>query len=243
MKKFRNLFAGLFALSFGLFALVSCDKNDDPTPTPLKAVVDVFIQDIKPDGGVKYAIHVYASANYEIKSAKVTAPGTNGKVYQLTATSKKDQFIFVPQAAEYTTELPAKGDYSFEIISTSGEKITGKDVVGDEKLTPIAIKTAAMANNLLKTTWDKVQGSDAYLVRLYSANKAEILFQSTTLASDKVAYEFGATTSGWATGKSPVVNTNYVVEFVGAKFETGVTVDKGNNVQFITLDSKTIKWE
>jgi hypothetical protein len=81
------------------------------------------------------------------------------------------------------------------------------------------------------------------LVNFYSANKAELLFQSTILASDKVEYEFGATTSGWATGKSPVANTNYVVELLGVKYETGVTTDKGNNYQFITLDSKTIKWE
>lgn len=242
MKKFRNLFAGLFALSFGLFALVSCDK-DDEKPAPLNATVDVSIQDIKTDAGVKYGIFVQASANYEIKSAKVTAPGTGGKVYQLIATSKKDQFVFIPQTADYSSELPAKGDYSFEIISTSDEKITGKDVVGDEKLAAIIIKTATMTNHLLKTTWDKVQGGDAYIVKFYSANKAELLFQSTTLASDKAEYEFGATTSGWATGKSPVANTNYVVELLGVKYETGATSDKGNNIQFITLDSKTIKWE
>ena len=242
MKKFRNLFAGLFVLSFGVFALVSCD-NDDDTPAPLQATVDVLIQDIKTDAGVKYAIYVNASANYEIKSAKVTAPGTGGKVYPLTATSKKDQFVFVPQTTDYTTELPVKGDYTFEIVSVNDEKVTGKDVVGDEKLAAIAIKTATITNHLLKTTWDKVQGGDAYIVKFYSANKAELLFQSATLASDKVEYEFGATTSGWATGKSPAANTNYVVELVGVKYETGVTTDKGNNVQFITLDSKTIKWE
>jgi len=242
MKKFRNLFAGLFALSFGVFLLVSCDDDNDK-PAPLNAVVDVYIQDIKTDAGVKYGIFVYTTANSDIKSAKVTAPGTGGKVYQLTATTKKNQFAFIPQTADYSGELPVKGDYLFEIISTSNEKITGKDVVGDEKLASIAIKSATMTNHLLRTTWDKVLGGDAYVVRFYSANKAELLFQSTTLASDKVEFEFGATTTGWATGKSPVANTNYVVELVGAKFETGVTTDKGNNVQFITLDSKTIKWE
>jgi hypothetical protein len=30
---------------------------------------------------------------------------------------------------------------------------------------------------------------------------------------------------------------------VGVKYETGVTADKRNNVQFITIDSETIKWE
>ncbi len=241
MKKFRNLFAGLFVLSFGVFALVSCDNDD--TPDPLNAVVDVFIQDVKTDGGVKYGIFVNAVANYEVKSVKVTAPGTNGKVYQLTATSNKKQFVFIPSTADYTSDLPVKGDYTFEVISTSDEKITGKDVVGDEKLTPITIKTATLANHLLKTTWDKVQDGDSYIVRLYSANKSELLFQSSTLTSDKSEFEFGATTTGWASGKSPVANTDYVVELLVVRYETGVTSDKGNNIQFITLDSKTIKWE
>lgn len=242
MKKFKNLFRGFLALSFGVFVLVSCNDEDEK-PAPLNAVVDVVIQDIKTDAGVKYGVFVYAAANNEIKSVKVTAPGTGGKVYQLAATSNKKQFVFIPQTTDYTSELPVKGDYSFELISTSNEKINGKDVIGDEKLNAIAIKSATMTNHLLKTTWDKIQGGDAYVVRFYSANKSELLFSSAVLASDKAEFEFGATTSGWATGKSPVVNTNYVVELLGVKYESGVTTDKGNNVQFITLDSKTIKWE
>ena len=181
MKKFKSLFTGLLALSFGVFLLTSCD-NDDESPVPVSAIVDVAIQDVKVDAAVKYAIVINATSNYEFKSAKVTAPGTGGKVYQLTATADKKQFVYIPQTADYAAELPAKGDYTYEIIATNDEKVTGKDAVGDEKLAPIAIKTAAMTNQMLKTTWDKVQGGDAYVVRLYSANKAELLFQGTTLA-------------------------------------------------------------
>jgi hypothetical protein len=185
---------------------------------------------------------VYATSNYEIKSAKVTGPGTGGKVYQLTASLNKQQFNFTPQSSDYTTELPAKGDYVFEIISADDQKITGKDVVGDEKLAPIVIKTATMSNSLLKTTWDKISGVDTYVIRCYTANKSELLFSSGLLI-DKADFEFGASTSGWDTGKSPVVGTNYVVELLAIKTETGVTIDKWNNLQFISADSKTIKWE
>ena len=131
--------------------------------------------------GVKYAISVFASANVDIASAKVTSPGTPGKVYQLTATSNKMQFMYKPQAADYTTDMPVKGDYAIEIVTASGSTLTGKDVVGDEKLTPIVIKTATMTSQKLKTTWDKVTGADAYVVKLYSANKAELIFSSTYL--------------------------------------------------------------
>lgn len=242
MKNFKSLSWGIITLCLSASLFTSCD-NDDDTPTPATAVVDVAIQGLKADAGTKYAIVINAGSNYEIKSAKVTAPGTGGKVYQLTATANKKQFVYAPTTADYAAELPVKGDYSYEIVTSTNAKVSGKDVVGDEKLAAIAIKTSTISNHILKTTWDKLQGGDAYQVRLYNANKTELLFQSATLASDKSEFEFGSTTTGWATGKSPVVNTNYVVELLGVKYESGVTTDKGNNVQFITLDSKTIKWE
>ena len=240
MGNYRKVFASLVLLSAGVFTFVACDMESDPIP--FNAGMDVVVQDIKTDAGIKYSIVVYASANIEIKSAKVTAPGAGGKVYQLTAASNSLQFVYKPQTADYTTEMPAAGDYTFEIISKTDEKITGKDVVGAEKLTPIVIKTTTMTSHLLKTTWDKIPTADAYVVRLYSANKAEMLFASNLLV-DKAEYEFGANTTGWAYGKSPSINTDYVVELLGVKVETGVIIDKWSNLQFLTLDSKTIKWE
>lgn len=240
MKNFRKLFTGFLCLSFGSLALVSCMKS---TPVALQGVADVIIQDMKTDDGIKYGIVIYASANYDIASAKVTAPGTPGKIYELTASSNKMQFVYTPQASDYTTDMPVKGDYSIELVTAAGETLTGKDVVGDEKLTPIAIKTVAMVSQTLKTTWDKVTGANGYVIRLYSANKADLLFSSNYLASDAVDFEFSSSSSGWIYGVSPVVNTDYVVELLGVKIETGVTVDTANNLQFITTDSKTIKWE
>ncbi len=155
----------------------------------------------------------------------------------------KSQFIFIPEAGDYNTEVPVEGDYIFEIISVSDEKLTGKVIVGDEKLAAITIKTSTLSSHLLKTTWDKVTGADFYLVSLYSANKSEILFSSSFLDPDKVEYEFGSTTSGWAAGKSPIAGTDYIIELTGIKIETGTSYDKGNNIQFLTKESKTIKWE
>ena len=240
MENFKKVFAGLLTLAVGAFALVSCI---DEQKVPLNAVADVIIQDMKTDAGVKYGILIYANADFDIKSAKVTAPGTGGKVYQLTASTNKQQFLFFPQAADYTSELPLKGDYSIEITSMNDVKLVGVDALSDEKLTPVVIKTASMTSQKLKTTWDKITGADAYVVKLYSANKAEVLFSSNYLTSDIIEFEFSSSSAGWAYGVAPVANTNYVVELLGVKVETGVLVDKGNNLQFITLDSKTIKWE
>lgn len=240
MEKFRKLFAGILCLSIGAFTLVSCEDDD---PEPLQAVVDVMIQDLKTEAGTRYGLVIYATSNYEMKSVKVTGPGTNGKVYNLTATADKRQFAFEMEAGDYTVALPSKGDYLFEITSVNDEKLTMKDIVGDEKLAPIVIKTATLASQKLKTTWDKVAGAEAYIVNLRSADKSQLLFSSSYLADDKVEYEFGLATLGWANGKSPVADTDYVLELIAIKAETGVVNDKGSNLQFVTKDSKTIKWE
>jgi hypothetical protein len=240
MKKFGKLFAGIIYLSISVFTLASCKKDD---PEPLQAVVDVMVQDLKTDAGIRYGLVIYATSNYEMKSVKVTGPGTNGEVYNLTATADKHQFTFKMQAGDYTVALRPKGDYLFEITSVNDEKLTLKDILGDEKLASVVIKTTTITDQKLKTTWDKITGAETYVVNLYSADKSQILFSSSYLAADKSEFEFGTATSGWASGKSPIAGTNYVVELIAVKAETGVTVDKGNNLQFVSRDSKTISWE
>lgn len=227
-------------LGAGIFMLASCEV--EPDPIHFDAALDVVVQDMKTDSVVQYAIVVYASANDEIKSVKVTAPGTEGKVYELTATTNKLQFVYMPEPAEYTSEFPVTGDYTFEIISMKEDKITGKDIVGNQQLAPIIIKTAVLTNHVLKTTWDKLTGADGYVIRLYSEDKEELFYNSAILI-DKAEYEFGTNTPSWTYGKSPMAGTNYVVELLGVRTEAGVTADKWSHLQFITLDSKTIEWE
>jgi hypothetical protein len=240
MKNFRKLRTGLICLLVGVLATTSCVKDG---VNPFQGIGDVAIQDIKTDAGVKYAIVAYVTANQEIQSAKVTVPGTNGRVYQLSATSTAEQFSFIPQASDYTSEIPISGNYSIEVTSLLGETLTGKDVVGSEKLSPIIISAATVDSQKLKVTWDKVTDAETYVVKIYSADKSELLFASNFLLSSDVQFEIEATTQGWHTGKSPVANTNYVVELLGICSEADASSDKVNNLQFITTDSKTIKWQ
>lgn len=241
MKRIRKMLTGVLCLSVGSMGLVSCMKD---SPAQLQAVGDVIVQDMKTDGGVKYSLIVYVTANFEILSGKVTAPGTGGKVYQLTPlAANKYQCVYSPQPGDYTSAMPAKGDYSLEVSAATGETLYGKDAVGDEKLAPIVIKSAELSPSLLKIKWDKVTDADAYIVRLYTADKSKIIFTTSYLGSDVTEYSVGSSTSGWATGESPVEGTNYVVELLGVLVEADVSTDLGSNLQFITTDSKTIKWQ
>jgi hypothetical protein len=69
------------------------------------------------------------------------------------------------------------------------------------------------------------------------------LFTTDYLGKDITEYNLSASSSGWASGKSPVAGTDYVVELLGVRVETGVLVDKASNLQFITADTRNIKWK
>lgn len=241
MKKFRKILVSGLGLLVCSTIFVSCMKDNT---TNLQAVGDIMIQDMKTDAGIKYGVIVYVNSNFEILSGKVTAPGTGGKVYQLTPTgTTKQQCVFYPQASDYTTDMPVKGDYTMEITATTGEVLYGKDAVGEEKLTPIVIKAVDITPSVTKITWDKVTNADAYLVRLYPADKSTILFTTDYLGSNVTEYNLSASSSGWGMGVSPVAGTNYIIELLGIRVETDAITDKGSNLQFITTDSRTIKWQ
>jgi hypothetical protein len=240
MKNFRKLITSGLGLMLGSMALVSCVKD---STTQLQAVGDIIIQDTKTDAGVKYGLVVYVTANFEIASGTVTAPGTNGKVYQLTPTANKYQCIYYPKATDYTADMPVSGNYQLQITATSGETLYGQDAVGTEKLDPIVIKTTDISPSVVKITWDAVTNADAYIVRLYDVDKSKVLFSTDYLMTDVKSYNLTSSSSGWASGFSPVAGTNYVIELVGVRVEKDALTDKGSNLQFLTTDSKTVKWQ
>lgn len=240
MKKIRNLMTSGLGLMLGSLALVSCMKD---SKTTLQAVGDIIIQDTKTDAGVKYGLVVYVTANFEIASGTVTAPGTNGKVYQLTPTANKYQCIYSPKIADYTADMPVSGNYQIQVTATSGETLYGDDTVGTEKLDPIVIKTTEISPSVVKITWDAVANADAYIVRLYNADKTQVLFSTDYMTTDNKSFNLSSSSSGWASGVNPVAGTDYVLELVGVRVEKDVLTGKGSNLQFLTTDSKTVKWQ
>lgn len=232
---------------FGAFLLVgtvtftSCnDKNEDP----FNAMVDVFVQRVKTETSDKLAVTLYTYSNRDLKTVKATAPGQGGKVYDLAATGgNKQAFSYLPVTADYVTDMPTNGAYSFEITAVDNSKLTLTDQLGTQSLAAINFKTAAFADGKLKSTWDALTGAENYTVKLFSADGNTLLYISPIITSSTLEYSFNSTTQGWLTGMSPVVGTNYLIQVMGVKYEDGVTTDKAYNIQFTSLASKTIKWQ
>jgi hypothetical protein len=228
-------------LLVGTVTFTSCkDKNEDP----FNASVDVFVQRVKTETSDKVAVVLYTYGNRDLKTVKATAPGQNAKVYNLAATTgNKQVFSYLPVTADYVTDMPASGAYSFDITAVDNSKLTLTNQLGTQTLAAINFNTAAFADGKLKSTWDALTGADNYTVKLFSADGNTLLFMSPIITSSTLEYSFNGTTQGWINGQTPVVGTNYLVQVMGVKYEDGVTTDKAYHIQFISLASKTIKWQ
>ena len=228
-------------LLVGTVTFTSCkDKIEDP----FIATGDVFVQRVKTETSDKLAVSLYTYSNRELKTVKATAPGQGAKVYDLTITAGNNHvFSYLPVTADYITDMPTNGTYSFEVTASDNSKLTITDLLGTQSLAAINFKTAAFVDGKLKTTWDALSGCENFTVKLFSADGNTLLYVGPALLSTVLDFSFNSSTQGWLTGKSPVVGTDYLVQVAGVKFEDGVTVDKGYNVQFVSLASKTIKWQ
>ena len=242
MNKSRNLwkYLGTFLL-VGTVTFTSCtDTKEDP----FNAAVDVLVQRVKTETSDKVAVVLYTYANRDLKTVKATTPGQGAKVYNLTETSgNKQVFSYLPVAADYVTDMPTSGAYSFEVTAADNTKLTLTDQLGTQSLAAINFKTAAFVDGKLKSTWDALTGVEYFTIKLFSADGATLLYVSPVITSSTLEYSFNSTTTGWVNGKTPVVGTDYVVQIMGVKYEDGVTTNKAYNIQFVSLASKTIKWQ
>ncbi|NWJ52794.1 MAG: hypothetical protein HXX14_18220 [Bacteroidetes bacterium] len=242
MNSSRKIWKCLGAfLLVGTVTFTSCkDKNNDP----FNATVDVFVQRVKTETSDKVAVALYTYGNRDLKTVKATAPGQGAKVYDLAATAGNKQiFSYLPVTADYVADMPTTGAYSFEVTAVDNSKLTLTDQLGAQSLAAINFKTAAFADGKLKSTWDALTGAENYTVKLFSADGNTLLYVSPIIASSTLEYSFNSTTLGWLNGKAPVVGTDYLVQVLGVKYEDGVSTDKAYNIQFISLASKTIKWQ
>lgn len=229
---------GVFLL-LGTVTFTSCkDKNEDP----FNAKVDVFVQRVKTETSDKVAVTLYTYANRDLKTVKATAPGQGGRVYDLATTADSKQvFTYLPVTADYVTDMPTNGAYSFEITAMDNSKLTLVNQLGTQSLTAINFKTAAFADGKLKSTWDALTGVENYTVKLFSADGKTLLYVSPIITSSTLEYSFNSSSLGWL--KTPVVGTDYLVQVMGVKYEDGITTDKAYHIQFVSLASKTIKWQ
>lgn len=221
--------------------LASCDKDDNETV--LSAKVDVLTEKKMDGETVKYAPSFYVYANKELKSATVKAPGTNGKTYTLvTVSSSNIQFVYKAVAADFATEVPTAGDYTFTVTDKTDAKVTLTDKLTAVTLNIGQISEGAVASGKVTLKWGVVTGADGYIVKLYNQANT-LLYVSTALATTATTLTFANTDNGWLSTTKGEAGKTYTVSLEAFKYESGALAsEKGYNVEIISIASKSITW-
>ncbi len=238
MEKFKYNWI-LLVIAIVLVSFSSCENDDDNYE--LEAIADVYVVGKKVGDVVKYAPEYVVSSNKKIKSVSVKIPGTNGESIVL---DKNTSSVFIKKAtdSDFIEAMPVTGDYVFTIISEddSDEELTLKDVLEDKDLEAVSIKTAEYLNDRENISWDLVSNAGAYQIRLLKDD--DVIFCGPCLKGTIKEYTFGSATNGWVdSSKKAEKGIEYQIELHAIKFETGKSEDL-NNIQFVRVDNKSIKW-
>lgn len=237
-KSIKTIFLGSACICL-LFA--SCDNDDT---TPLEAFGDVYVVKTKVGEDVKFAPSFFVYSNKNMKSVTVQPKDEQTTSYTLVASSStKTFFSLVPSDNDFKETTPIEGDYNFTVTSIDEEDAVLKviDKLGAESLDIPAIASSEFADEKLKLTWETVANADAYLIQL--CDNGSIIFSSKVLASTVKEYTFGVADSGWIdASKKAEDDKTYSVQLKAIRYETGVTIDKGNNVQCISYCEEDAIW-
>jgi len=238
MKKFiLNIMA--LVLIAGLFN--SC--LEDPEPAALEASADVFGQKIVEAGVEKVAPVFWVMGNKELGSVTVAGPGD--ETWDLEKDSFSERvFNHSPGEGDYAALLDGAGTYTFTVSSTQAEEapVTVTDELEEEELGAMSVSAANFVNNRLEVEWEKLDGAEGYLIRLYDDND-QLVFVSPQVAGTFTQLSFGPSDTGWVTTSiNPQVGEYFRMELVAILYESGVTVNKEYNIQYISIASEDIIW-
>ena len=242
MKTKQRIWKSVAVFVLGSLVLTSC--LDDPEPAALDAVPDVFVQKVVQDGVEKYGLAFWVIGNKALDS--VTVEGPDDGIWALEEDPAGNRvFSLFPEEEDYTDSMPVAGDYTFTVKSTQADEtaLTVKDELEDEALDAVVIDSTYFSNLKLKVTWQEVEGTDTYVVRLYD-DSDDLIFSGPKLDDDKKEYAFGLTDEGWFNSSNKAQDgETYRIEVLAILYESGSTSsNRDYNIQFISRASNEVVW-
>ena len=242
MKTKRLIWKSVTAFVLGSVVLTSC--LEDPEPVALDAVPDVFVQKVVQDGVEMYGLAFWVFGNKALDSVLVEGPDEETWALEEDPTGNR-VFSLFPEEEDYINSMPVAGDYIFTVRSTQANEavLTIKDELEDKELDAVVIDSTEFNNLKLEITWQEVEGTDAYYVRLYDDSN-DLIFMSSRLEDDETDYSFGLTNTGWANSSDKAQDgETYKVEVMAILYESGSnSTNRDYNVQFISKTSTEIIW-
>ena len=231
----RKIIFSVFIL-FVFACFVSCD-DDDPTPQGYgDAYVISKLSDTGEEGAeptVVYGLYMQAGALYGTLSSVNVAAGTSS--YTLTKNSNTGVFEY---ETNYSTNVPAEGNYIFSYTFTTGENSSSSDALTDDVLIPATITTSAFSNDEIDLEWDEVEDADATYVLLRDAD-GDLVFSSVVnsyLAGDETEYTISRSAGAWDSDHTMTDGATYTVEIVA------LMADNVGSFQAMSIGSTTVVW-
>jgi len=227
---FRLLILSVFA------GFVSCD-DDDPDP---QGYGDAYVISKLSDPGeedeeptVVYGLYLQAGGLYGTLSSVNVTTGTAS--YILKKDSNTGGFYY---ETNYSTNVPAEGNYTFSYTFTSGEISSSLDALTDDVLIPATITSSTFSNNEIDLEWDEVEDADATYVLLRDAD-GDLVFSSVTnsyLAGDETEYTISRSFGAWDPDHTMTDGATYTVEIVA------LMADNAGSVQAMSIGTTTVVW-
>ena len=234
MKRFLKSVLPLLIICLGFISCVDDTKV-------LEASADAFIIKRLFNDEHHYAMSFQVTANKEIKSATATSPAQNTINLEVVP-DFKFTFTKEPTLSDYSKNIPATGEYFFEIYSAEEELLQLTDNVEFEDLFIPEITNTEFNNTskILSVSWNPVLNADGYAVKVARPN-GDVIFISYSLDFDATEYQIGTTYGNWI--QPPVVGSKYILEVHAFCYEDDIpNEEKAYNLKEIAIGEKEIYW-
>lgn len=221
-------------VSIALF-LASCNKSKDEG----SGTGDAIIVAKQSGTNTVYGLSLYAYSFSPFQSVKTTCAADPSKIYSLKVNQEyKTNFYYETPIADFTAAKPAASIYKFSAVFENGATNEFQDDLTDKVLAiPAIVKTEYTATSKeLGVTWTPVTGADSYAINILDGTT--LVYSSPELVNT-LKYLAVGSSSGWATGVTPVIGKTYTVRLLAFLYEPS-----GNsyNIQSVSITDKQVAW-
>lgn len=164
-------------------------------------------------------LHAFSYSQFQTVTVNLSTDEQNSYVLEPYMGYNQD-FVWTTPRDEFSTELPAAGDYVFTAVFKNGDTDVFYDKLYTGIIAPPAIKEVKFnaTSKALEVSWERSAKANAYNVKLLDAD-GDVLFVSPMFNDYTDSYSFGKNTEGWQVTSYPASGEPVKVEVDAYLFE------------------------
>lgn len=229
----------LFLAIAALFA--SCAEEEETK----QYVSDVFVVSKVINGDTLFAVDGTVYCDTKIDS--VRGEGVYYKGFNHTFTKCDNSgFLFEYRTPDslYQGRIPAASEYKLSVYHPDGTKNILTDELNTLAIMPAVIDSFGYNkfDKKIYIRWTAVKNAEFYSVRAANS-KGEIIFNSSNLIYQSIAYAMDQNTQGWYNNAIPSIGDTLSLYVIGLLFEEKASVSYNNNYQAMSFsEPQKVVW-